>query len=162
MLKVILNILCSDVEICVHASTHPRTHSHACMHARTHAHAHTHIHKHNQHTLVTHTDITMGIKPRADFFPILWVTKWHQYRNIVEGIAIIIPTCHLQYRWYSWNLVFLIIGQASAFVCSPHVAASLCVTYSLRTKSGLAGPTGWWVPQIHVLVYVYMYSYVEV
>ena len=50
--------------------------------------------------------ISMGIKLRTGHFPILWVIRSHWYRKIVECIAIIIPTCHLQYSRSAWNQLF--------------------------------------------------------
>ena len=43
--------------------------------------------------------------------PILWVIRVLPYRNIVDWLAIIIPTCHSQYRKSAWNPLFSTMGQ---------------------------------------------------
>jgi len=61
-------------------------------------------------SFVTPAGISMGIKLRTEFFPILWVIRLHWYRKFVKCIAIIIPTCHSQYRRYAWNPLFSTMG----------------------------------------------------
>lgn len=62
-------------------------------------------------SFVTPAGISMGIKLRTEFFPILWVIRLHWYRKFVKCIAIIIPTCHSQYRRSAWNPLFSTMGQ---------------------------------------------------
>jgi len=62
-------------------------------------------------TFVTPAGIAMGIKLRTEIFPILWVIRLQWYRNLFKYIAIIIPTCHSQYRRSAWNPLFSTMGQ---------------------------------------------------
>ena len=62
-------------------------------------------------SFVAPADISIFIKLRIEFFPILWVIRLHSYRKIVKCIAIIIPTCHSQYRRSAWNPLFSITIQ---------------------------------------------------
>ena len=62
-------------------------------------------------SFVTPAGISMGIKLWTEFFPILWVIRLHWYRKFVICIAIIIPTCHSQYRRSAWNPLFSTMGQ---------------------------------------------------
>jgi len=62
-------------------------------------------------SFVTPAHISISIKLRTEFFPILWVIRLHWYRKIVKCIAIIIPTCHSQYRRSAWNPLFSTKGQ---------------------------------------------------
>ena len=62
-------------------------------------------------SFVTLAGISMGIKLRTEFFPILWVIRLHWYRKFVKCIAIIIPTCHSQYRRSAWHPLFSTKGQ---------------------------------------------------
>ena len=60
---------------------------------------------------VTPAGISMGIKLRTEFFPILWGIRLHWYGKFVKCIAIIILTCHSRYRRSAWNPLFSTIGQ---------------------------------------------------
>jgi PAS domain-containing protein len=60
---------------------------------------------------VNPADISMGIKLRAECFPILGVIRLNWYRRIVECGAIIITTCDSQYRRTAWNPLFSTMAQ---------------------------------------------------
>ena len=61
-------------------------------------------------TFITPAIISINIKQQVEDFPILWVIRFHSCREIVESIAIIIPTCHSQFGKSAWNQLFSTIG----------------------------------------------------